>query len=443
MRGVPETRYARLGDDYIAYQVIGEGPPDLVLVPHWNSNVEALWDFPPLARFVRHLAGFGRVVLFDKRGTGLSDALSSDDAPFLEQFADDLRAVLDAVGSSRVAIIAADTAGLVAIAFAAGHPDRVTSLVLVNSFAGLAGAGSAGGSPAGEVAEHARDIFRIWLDGDVSRVAQSIVGDVAGTRELIRLLRLSASPRAAHTMRQRILELDVTDVLSSVQTPTLVLHRRENPFFPVDHGRHLATHIPGARFVELPGADHLMYLGDVDRMLGEIELFVAGERRHMVSERVLTTVLFIDIVRSTSHAVEVGDRRWRALLDGYDAEVARNLDVFRGQQVKNIGDGTLATFDGPARAIRCALAVREAVAPYGLDLRCGLHTGEVEVRGEDVSGIAVHTAQRVQSHAEPGEVLVSRTVMDLVAGSGIAFQDRGEHELKGVPGAWRLFAVDA
>ena len=440
--GAPETQYTQVGDDYVAYQVLGSGPPDLVVVPHWNSNVEALWDLAPLARLVRHLAGVGRVILFDKRGTGLSDAVSTKASPFLELFADDLRAVLDAIGVTRVTIVAADTAGLVAITFAASHPDRVSSLVLVNSFAGLACvAGDEPGLPQGEIDDHSGDILRLWLEGDISRVAPGLIGDVRGARDVARFLRLSASPSSAYLTRRRILGLDVRDVLGAVQVPTLVMHRSGDRFFDVDHGRYLARHIPGARFVELEGEDHLFYLGDTDRMLGEIEVFVTGERRRTVTERVLTTVLFVDIVRSTNHAVEVGDHRWRALLDSYDAEVARCLNLFRGRQVKSTGDGTLAVFDGPARAIRCATAIHDALRHYGVELRSGLHTGEVEMRGEDVSGIAVHIAQRVQGEAEANEVLASRTVVDLVAGSGIEFADRGEHELRGVPGLWNLFAA--
>ena len=442
MPGVPKTRYTTVGPDHIAYQVLGDGPPDLVFVPGWNTNVEARWDFPPLARFVRQLARFGRVVLFDKRGTGLSDALSAQGEPLLEQFADDLPAVLNAVGAERVALIAADTSALIAIVFAASYPERVGALVLVNSFAGLARAGQdADGLPVEEADEHQQDISRVWLDADMSRLAPSLVNDIPAAEQVTRFFRLAASPSAAYATRSRILGLDVRHVLSTVQAPTLIIHRTEDQFFGVEHSRFLARHIPGARLVETPGDDHLMYLGDTDTVLGEIEAFVTGTRGRVTTDRVLTTVLFVDIVKSTPRLAEVGDQRWRTTLDRYDAEVARNLDLFRGRQVKSTGDGTLAVFDGPARAIRCALALREAFQLNDLELRLGLHTGEVELRGEDVAGIAVHTAQRVQAVARPNEVLVSRTVVDLVAGSGLVFEDRGEHELKGVPGAWRLFAA--
>jgi class 3 adenylate cyclase len=442
MLGVPKTRYTTVGSDHIAYQVIGEGPPDVVFVPHWNTNVEALWDFVPYARFVRALARFSRVVLFDKRGTGLSDALSAQGEPLLEQFADELPAVLDAAGIERVALIAGDAAALMAIVFAASYPERISALVLVNAFAGLARPGDeASGLPMEEYDEHERDFVRIWLEGDLSRVSPSLVRDTRAGEQLIRFVRLAASPNAAYETRSRILRLDVRDVLPTVQAPTLIIHRTGNEYFSPAHSRYFAEHIAGARLVEMPGDDHLMYVGDTDAILGEIEVFVTGERHADVTDRVLTTVLFVDIVKSTPRMAEVGDQRWRELLDRYDVEVARNLEVFRGRQVKNLGDGTLATFDGPARAIRCAGALQDVLRADELELRVGVHTGEVEVRGEDVTGIAVNTAQRVQAHARPNEVLVSRTVVDLVAGSGIEFEDRGEHELKGVPGSWKLFAV--
>jgi class 3 adenylate cyclase len=433
-----------VGGDHIAYQVVGTGPPDLVFIPHWNTNVEALWDFPPYARFVRHLATFGRVVLFDKRGTGLSDALSAKGEPLLEQFADELPAVLDAAHVERVALIAGDAAALMASVFAASYPERVSSLVLVNAFAGLARPGDdASGLPVEEYSEHERDYLRIWLDGDVSRLTPSLARDPRAAEQVVRFLRLAASPNAAYETRKRILRLDVRDVLPTVQAPTLVIHRTGDEFYAATHSRYFARHIEGARFVELPGDDHLMYAGETDAILGEIEVFVTGARRGDVTDRVLTTVLFVDIVKSTSRLAAVGDQRWRELLDRYDAEIARNLEIFRGRQVKNTGDGTLAVFEGPARAIRCAQALHDALRNDDIELRSGLHTGEVEMRGDDVNGIAVVIAQRVQAAAEPNEVLVSRTIVDLVAGSGIDFTDRGEHDLKGLPGSWRLFAAPA
>jgi len=433
-----------VGGDHIAYQVVGTGPPDLVFIPHWNTNVEALWDFPPYARFVRHLAAFGRVVLFDKRGTGLSDALSAKGEPLLEQFANELPVVLGAAHVERAALIAGDAAALMAIVFAASYPERVSSLVLVNAFAGLARPGDdASGLPVEEYSEHEHDYLRIWLDGDVSRLSPTLARDPRAAEQVVRFLRLAASPNAAYETRRRILRLDVRDVLPTVQAPTLIIHRAADQFYAATHSRYFARQIEGARFVELPGDDHLMYAGDTDAILGEIEVFVTGERRSDATDRVLKTVLFVDIVKSTSRLAAVGDQRWRELLDRYDAEIARNLEIFRGRQVKNTGDGTLAVFDGPARAIRCAQALHDALRIDDIELRSGLHTGEVEMRGDDVNGIAVVIAQRVQAAADPNEVLVSRTVVDLVAGSGIDFTDRGEHDLKGLPGRWRLFAAHA
>jgi len=440
MLELPTTSYTTVGRDHIAYQVFGEGPPDLVLVPHWNTNVEALWDFPPLARFVRQLAGFGRVILFDKRGTGLSDPLSEQGEPLLEQFADDLPAVLDAVGCERATLIAGDAAALVAIVFAASYPERVSALVLVNAFAGLARSDDESSDlPAEEFDEHELDYPRVWLDGDMSRVAPSLARDPRAAAQAVRFLRLSASPTAAYDTRRRILRLDVRGVLSTVQARTLVIHRMGNQYFAPTHSRYLASHIEGAKLVEMPGDDHLMYTGDTDAILGEIEVFVTGDRRHVVTDRVLTTVLFTDIVGSTDRVAAIGDRRWRELLEQHEEILSQEIDRFRGRLVKSTGDGAVATFDGPARAIRCAQAICERTRTLDLEVRSGLHTGEVELRGDDLYGLAVHLAQRVSSLAGAGEVLVSRTVVDLVAGSDNEFADRGEQELKGVPGTWRLF----
>jgi class 3 adenylate cyclase len=444
MGEAPRTRYATVSGDHIAYQVVGDGGPVIVFIPHWNTNVEAGWDFPPYARFVRQLASFSRVVLFDKRGTGLSDAISAKGEPLLEQFADELPAVLDAAGVERAALVAGDAAALPVLVFAAGCPDRVSALVLVHAFAGLARPGDdTSGLPVEDFGEHERDYTRIWLDGDLSRVAPTLARDPRAADQAVRFLRLAASPNAALGTRRRLLRLDVRDVLPTVQTPTLIIHRTDNEYFAPTHSRYFARHIDGARLIELPGDDHLMYVGDTERLLAEIEVLVTGERRHDATDRVLTTVLFVDIVKSTARLAAIGDQRWRQLLDRYDQEVDRNLELFRGRRVKNLGDGTLAVFDGPARAIRCARAIHDAVQVDELELRSGVHTGEVEIRGDDVAGITVHTAQRVQALAHSNEVLVSRTVVDLVAGSGIEFADRGEHELEGVPGTWRLYAMNS
>ena len=440
MEATPNTRYVTVDGSYVAYQIFGQGPPDLVFMPHWFCNVEGLWDLPPLERFTRHLASLGRVILFDKRGTGLSDAPSGS-RPFLEAFADDIFAVVNAAGASRVSLIAGDTAGLVAIMFAATYPERVTNLVLVNSFPGLVPPEEyPEGLPPDEMERHRSEMLRVFLHGDLSRVAPGLNPGAAA--QVLRFIRMSASPGSAYEARSQVIRIDVRKILSAVRVPTLVIHRTDNQFYGVAHGRYLATHIPDAKYVELDGADQLMYLGDSETVLDAIEHFLAGQIRHTGSERALATVLLTDIVDSTARAANVGDRQWREILDTYEREVLRQLERFRGTQVKSTGDGTLAIFDGPGRAIYCAAALRDAAQLLGLSLRCGLHTGEIELRGADVAGIAVHIAQRIEAMATPGEILVSRTVMDLVAGSDIEFEDRGEHELKGVPGAWRLCAVE-
>jgi class 3 adenylate cyclase len=426
-----------LRGDAIAYQVVGAGPIDLVFIPQWFSNVEALWDVPSLTRFVDRLAGFSRVLLFDKRGTGISDALSrTAGMPFVENFSDDLRAVLDAAEFDRPAIVAGDSAGLMAIVFAASHPASVSSLVLINAYASLAGDDEA------LVGFHTEFISRLFADGEgIDLLAPTLARDPQAAAELMRYLRLAASPGAAVAARRQLLQVDVRDVLSAVQAPTLVLDRSEDAFVPPDHGRSLAKAIPGAQLVELPGNDHLMFSGDQAAVLDEIEAFLTGHRPQVDVDRVLATLMFTDIASSTRRAAELGDHRWHVLLDRYRATVRDHLQRFGGREINTRGDDFLATFDGPGRAIRCALDITDAAAEAGLDVRTGLHTGEVELMGDDIGGIAVHIGARICDQAEPREVLVSRTLVDLVSGSDIRFTDRGEHELKGVSGAWRLFGV--
>ena len=441
VRANPTTHYIKVDGSYVAYQTAGQGPPDLVFMPHWFCNVEGLWDLPPLERFTRHLSSLGRVILFDKRGTGLSDPPSGT-RPFLESFSDDIVAVVNAVDAPRVTLIAGDTAGLVAIMFAATYPDRVANLILVNSFPGLVPPDEyPTGLPPEEMEQHRSEILRVFVHGDLNRVAPSLAGDPGAAAQIVRFMRMSASPGSAYQARSQVLRLDVRDVLSTVHVPTLVIHRADNRFYGVVHGRYLGTHIPGAEYVELGGADQLMYLDDADTVLKSIENFLGGQIRAAGSERALATVLLTDIVDSTARAAQLGDRHWRETLEAYEREVIRQLERFRGTQIKSTGDGTLAIFDGPGRAIHCATALRDAALLLGLRLRCGLHTGEIDLRGTAVAGIAVHIAQRIESVATPGEVFVSRTVTDLVAGSEIEFENRGEYDLKGVPGSWQLFAV--
>ena len=438
----PATRYARVGRDHVAYQAIGEGPRDVVLSPSWFSNVEAIWDLPPAARLLERLASFCRLLVFDRRGTGLSDPAPVAEGPFFEQFADDLVAVLDAARSHRAALIGCDGGGPVAMVAAATYPHRVTALVLVNTFARLArDEDYPEGLPVGVLNGWLRAVSDQWGgEAGFPLNAPSVVGDEELAWRFTRLLRMSASPGVAATTRAVLHALDVRDVLPSVHAPTLVLHRAGDRMIPLAQGRYLASRIPGARLVELAGEDHLFYFGDTDVLADEIEEFLTGARRVVVS-RVLATVLFTDIVHSTEHAARLGDRRWRELLDEHDGVVARLLARFRGELVKNTGDGVLATFDGPARAVQCSVAIREAVAGLGLEVRAGLHIGEVERRGADITGLAVVIARRICDGAAGGAIVVSRTVTDLVVGSELTFDDLGSHTLKGLPGEWPLYRL--
>jgi pimeloyl-ACP methyl ester carboxylesterase/class 3 adenylate cyclase len=438
----PEIRYARVGDEHVAYQVVGHGALDVVLIPAWFSNVEAIWDLVPASRFLERLASFCRLLLFDRRGTGLSDPAPVSGQPFFEQSTDDLIAVLDAAGSERAAFVGCDGGGPVAMLAAGTHPRRVTALVLVNSFARMA---QASDYPAG-APPHVLDG---WLtrstdqwngDAGFALNAPSVEGNVEMASQFTRFLRMAASPGVAYATRQVLHALDVRDMLPSIQAPTLVIHRRGDRMIRVEHGRYLAEHIAGARLVELPGDDHLFYFGDTDAIVAEIEVFLTGVR-HVEVDRALATVLFTDIVGSTRHTATVGDRRWRETLDEHDRAIEQLVVRFQGVLIKTTGDGVLATFDGPGRAVRCAIAIRDAVRPLGLEVRAGLHIGEVERRGDDITGMAVVIGRRVCDLAGPGEIVVSRTVTDLVVGSGLTFADRGSQALKGVPGEWQLFTV--
>ncbi len=435
---IPATRYAKSGDVNIAYQVVGEGPLDLVLVPGFASHVEHAWEDPSLARFLRRLASFSRLILFDKRGTGLSDRVSVTELPTLEQRMDDVRAVMDAVGAEQAALLGVSEGGPMSTLFAATYPERTTALVAYGAFAGRVGL-----PPSPEQVQPFLDaIERNWGQGfGIGLFAPSMANDESCRQWWARYERLALSPGAAVALVRMNMEIDTRHVLPAIRVPTLVLHRAGDRMVSVEQGRYLAEHISKAKYVELPGDDHAPWIGDQDAILDEIEEFLTGVRHGPDPDRVLATVLFTDIVGSTQRAVELGDRRWRDLLDGYYGVAHKELGRFRGREVKTTGDGFLATFDGPARGIRCACAIGDGARQLGIDSRAGLHTGECEVMGEDVGGIAVHIGARVAAEAGAGEVLVSSTVKDLVAGSGISFQDRGIHALKGVPGDWRLFAV--
>ena len=440
MVAAPETRYAKSGDLSIAYAAYGDGP-DLVVAPGFISHLEVTREEPALAHFYDRLATFRRVITFDKRGTGLSDPVP--DAPSLEENVEDLRAVMDAAGSERADVVGVSEGGAMAALFAAVDPERTRSLVLYGTFARVLWAPD---YPWGVSAELHAQLLELaearWGDGvGLSAWAPSCADDVRMRAWWARFQRTAASPGMAHKVLALYPQIDIRAALGTIGVPTLVLHRRDDRMVNVAMGRYLAEHIPGAKLVELDGADHLFWVGDADAILDEIEEFLTGVRRGPEPDRVLATVLFTDLVGSTEHAVELGDTRWRYLLESHQAQVRRQLERFRGREIKTTGDGFLATFDGPARAIRCAQAVVDQSRGLGLETRAGVHTGECELIGDDVGGIAVHIAARVAALAEAGEVLVSSTVRDLVAGSGLTFADRGVHALKGVPDEWRLFAV--
>ena len=440
------TRYARNGEISLAYQVLGDGPTTLLLVTGWVLPMEAIWEDPAYARFVERLASSFRVILWDKRGTGLSDRVAVDRLPTLEERMDDIRAVLDAGGAERAAVVGMSEGSLLSALFAAAHPERTQSLVLYGGWGVTIGDESYPGMPGrGRFDEFADDVQRSWDDmgSFLALWAPTHEHDPVMRDWWTRALHRGASPASAVAWLRMISAFDIRGVVGAIHTPTLVLHRSGDKMIVVENGRWLARNIPGAEYVELPGDDHLWWLGDQDALLDELERFLDGAPPARVHDRVLATVLFTDVVESTQRATELGDRRWRDLMAHHEAIVRDRLARFRGQEVKTLGDGFMATFDGPARAIRCAAAIRDAVLPLGLELRAGLHTGEVEVVDDDVHGIAVAIAARVASLAAPGEVIVSRTVRDLVAGSGIEFEDRGTHDLKGVADDWQLYALGA
>jgi pimeloyl-ACP methyl ester carboxylesterase len=436
----PQTRYARCGELSIAYQVIGEGPRDLIIVPGWLSHIELFWNDPGYHRFMEGLTDFARVITYDKRGTGLSDPIAA--APSLDERMDDVRAVLDAAGSERATLFGFSEGGPISAVFAASHPERTEALIVYGSYVcGPHDAEAPAAERWGAMLEHIRGTIDRWGEGEtVGWAAPSVDSPV--TRRMTGLVeRAAMSPAMARAnMVANIEKCEVRPILPSVRVPTLVLHRRDDPI-PIDHGRYYAEHIPDARLVELEGRDHSPFVGDIEAIVGEIEEFLTGARAAHASDRVLATVLFTDIVGSTERAAELGDSAWRALLQGHDELVRRQLAAQGGREVKHTGDGFLATFDGPARAVRCASTIASEVAELGISVRAGLHTGECEQRGDDVGGLAVHIGARIGALADPGEVLVSGTLRDLVLGSGIEFSDRGVHGLKGVPGDWRLFAV--
>jgi pimeloyl-ACP methyl ester carboxylesterase len=443
---VPDTHYARSGKVSIAYQVLGEGAPDLVFVPGLISNVEYAWQQPAVAGWLRRLASFARVIWFDKRGTGVSDRVT--DTPTLETRMDDVRAVMDAVGSEQAVLMGVSEGGPMSILFAATYPDRASALILWGSdVKGVRADDYPWAQSFDEALAAVEEAAESWgtqsyCDTVLRAAAPTVADDKDFRRWWTSYMRLGASPSAAAALRRMNMEMDIRGVLPTIRVPVLILHRTDDRLVDVRNSRYMAERIPHARLVELPGPDHFAWIGDMERVLGEIERFLADLRESVAFDRKLATVLFTDIVGSTEKATALGDRRWRRLVGAHHTLVRSELQRFRGQEIDTAGDGFFASFDGPARAVRCACAIRTGVRKLGIDVRAGLHTGECEIVDGKLGGITVNTGARVAAQAEPGEVLVSSTVKDLVAGSGIEFRDRGMAQLKGIPGEWKLFAVE-
>jgi len=438
---VPDTRYVAVGDADVAYQLYGSGSVKLLYFYGLGSHVELAWDTPADADFLTRLGSIARVVQFDRRGTGASDGVVRSGIPTWEDWTEDVGAVLDAVGWEQAALMAESDAGPIAILFAATHPERVSALVLSNTGARYRADVDYPGASPEDVEAVLQGIGEFWGTADLVRfAAPSLADDEESLRSIARCQRASATPRTAQAQFQYMLGADVREVLPLIQAPTLVLHSQDNGFIPVDHGRFLAEHIGGSKLVTFAGGDTA---GSpiTDEFIDAVADFLIGQRPAIEVDRVLATVLFTDIVESTHTAAALGDARWRRLLDAHDRCVRDELRRFGGREINTTGDGFVATFDGPARAIRCAQAIIESLGREGIRVRAGLHTGECEVRGADVAGLAVHIAARVVAAAAPSEVLVTSTVQDLVLGSGITFRDVGTHDLKGIPGAWRLLAV--
>ena len=445
---ITETRYTESDGVSIAYQVIGSGPIDVVYVPGFVSHLEYTWELPAYARFLQRLASFSRLIMFDKRGTGLSDRVSDKELPTLEQRMDDVRAVMDAAGSQSAALFGVSEGGPMCALFAATYPERTAALVMYAAYAS---------GPLVEDSPWRRRTTQILSGITISR---RYWGSALGLRMFARLfapstasdkdylkwystwLRLSASPGAAASLMLMNAHVDIRGVLPAIRVPTLLLHRRDDRLARIEQSRYMAEQIPGAHLIELPGVDHFVCAGDADSIVDHVEEFLTGTHTAAEQERILATVLFTDIVGSTERAATLGDRRWRELLEMHNSVVRQEIARWRGREVSTEGDSFLATFDGPARAIRCARGITAAVHELGIDVRTGLHTGECEVMGDDIGGIAVHIGARVKALADAREVFVSSTVKDLVTGSGIEFRSRGTHVLKGVPGEWRLFSVE-
>ena len=440
----PETRYARSGDVHIAYQVFGEGDLDVVVVPGFFTHLEMVWEHEPAARVLRALGSFARVVSFDRRGSGLSDPVA--DPPTLEERMDDVRAVMDAAGVERAALVGISEGASMSILFAATYPDRAQALVCWGGLARSTWAPDYTFAPPVEAFQEAGAelILPFWGQGATIEVAAPSRADDPEARAFFaRMERSSSSPGMFSALAQMFFDIDVREAAKTVHVPALILHRSHDRLVSIEHGRWLAENMPNARFVEIPGSDHNYFYENPELILGEIQEFLTGTRGAPEPDRVLATIVFTDIVDSTRHAAAAGDRAWRELIEQHQSDVRAALKQFGGREVKSMGDGFMATFDGPARAIRCARTILDESERRGIKVRAGVHTGECEVMEDDIGGIAVHIAARVGALAEASEVLVSRTVKDLVAGSGLEFDERGTHELKGVPDAWQLYAAVA
>jgi pimeloyl-ACP methyl ester carboxylesterase/class 3 adenylate cyclase len=441
---MPETRYSKSSDGvHIAYQVLGDADLDLVVSPGFVSHLEHSWEEPHMARFFRRLASFCRLIVFDKRGTGMSDRPSDEHAPLLEDRVSDIVTLMDTVGSERAALMGLSETSAVAFLFAATYPERTRAVIAYGSFAGEGDTGPTyPWVPDPETAEWLEDLEKNWGRGVLylEDFAPSLLGDERYEDWYAKLERLSVSPGAAVSLVRMLVQMDVRDILPTIRVPTLVLHKRDDRVVPLAEGKYIADHVPEAKFIELPGADHWPWIGH-EEAVEEIQEFLTGMRDGPEPDRAVMTVMFIDIVDSTKRAAELGDRRWAGLLETFYGVVRRELDRYRGREIDTAGDGFFVTFDGPARAIRCARELIEAVAKLGLQIRSGIHTGECERVADKVGGLGVVIGARVGALAGPGEILVSRTVQDLVIGSGLVFEDAGEHELKGVPHRWRLYRV--
>ncbi len=439
----PSTGYARLGDDRIYYQVLGDGPIDLIINTGGWGSIDVEWDDPAIRLFHRRLAGFTRVIQFDGRGSGASDSIPVDALPPWESFVEELERVMDEVGSERAAIFGIADGGPVSMLFAATRPDRVSALIVGNTFARLlADDDYPFGFPVGEAEVYIGQVAESWGTGELTaQWAPSRANDPSFLEWLAKVERSVYTPTAAEAYALAFTATDARAILPAIRVPTLVLHVAASPLVPIEHGRYIADHIEGARFIELPGTDAYLYWEHPDLFVSAVEEFLTGMSPSAVPHRGLATVLFTDIVDSTRRAAELGDRSWRALLDVHDETARRLIERHEGELVKSTGDGVMATFDGPGRAIRAATDLQDELSKVQIEIRTGIHAGEIERRGHDLSGIAVHLAARVMAEADPGEILVSRTVRDLTIGSEIEFSDRGAHQLKGIEGEWHLYSV--